>query len=87
MQTHSVGLTSSPPISIVWPGLRLRGRVRQFLLRCVRFAHYCDDHFAAASQYDELSKSSDAALERRGIARGDLHRHLADSLADLRSSR
>jgi hypothetical protein len=80
MQTHSVRLTSSPVISIVWPGLRLLRRVRQFLFRCVRFARYCDNHFAATSQHDELSKLSDAALERRGIARGDLHRHLADSL-------
>lgn len=84
MHTHSVRLTSSPTISISWPTLRLRRRVRQLLLRCVRFIRYCDDHYAAAAQYDQLSKLSDAALERRGIACGDLHRHVADSLSDRR---
>ena len=87
MYTHSVRLTSSSATSIVWPGLRLRRRVRQFLLRCLRFVRYCDNHFAAASQHNELSKLSDAALERRGIGRGDLHRHLAVSLSARRNSR
>jgi hypothetical protein len=30
-------------------------------------------------QYEELAKLSHAALERRGIARGDLHRHAAEA--------
>jgi hypothetical protein len=34
------------------------------------------DAQVAAVLYQELSKLSDAELERRGIARGDLHRHV-----------
>jgi hypothetical protein len=30
--------------------------------------------------YKELSKLSDAELERRGVARGDLHRHVFETL-------
>jgi hypothetical protein len=32
--------------------------------------------FVAAARYEKLFKLSDAELERRGIARGDLHRHV-----------
>jgi hypothetical protein len=87
MHTHSMRLTSSPSISISGPVTRIRRRGRALLLRCVRFLHYCADQYAAAAQFDELSKLSDVGLERCGIAPGDLHRHLADSLSDCRNSR
>lgn len=35
---------------------------------------------AAAALYAALSKLSDAELERRGIARGDLHRQVFETL-------
>jgi hypothetical protein len=38
-------------------------------------------HWAVAVRYAELSKLSDAQLERRGIARGDLHRLLSESMS------
>jgi hypothetical protein len=31
-----------------------------------------------AALYTELSKLSDAELERRGVTRGELHRHISD---------
>jgi hypothetical protein len=44
---------------------------------CVRIAQYlaqCRESYTAAVLYQELSKLSDAELERRGIGRCDLHR-------------
>jgi hypothetical protein len=35
----------------------------------------CANAWAAANMYEELSRLSDAELARRGISRGDLHRH------------
>jgi hypothetical protein len=35
----------------------------------------CANAWAAANMYEELSWLSDAELARRGISRGDLHRH------------
>jgi hypothetical protein len=35
----------------------------------------CANAWAAANMYEELSRLSDAELARRGIFRGDLHRH------------
>src|SRR5262249_26274495 len=39
-----------------------------------------NEAFTAAALYEELSQLSDAQLERRGIARGDLSRHIADQI-------
>jgi hypothetical protein len=35
----------------------------------------CANAWAAANMYEELSRLSDAELERRDIPRGDLHRY------------
>jgi hypothetical protein len=35
----------------------------------------CANAWAAANMYEELSRLSDAELARRGVSRGDLHRH------------
>ena len=46
---------------------------------CTRIGRYvarCRDSYAAAVLYQELSKLSDGELERRGMARRDLHRHV-----------
>jgi hypothetical protein len=62
------------------PTTPLHARVWQTVKRAsarvaVRVARYRDAH-ADAVLYQELSKLSDAELERRGFARGDLHRHV-----------
>ena len=87
MHTHSMQLTSSPSISIKWSAIRTLRRMRALLLRCLRFLQDCADHFAAATEFDSLSRLPDAALERRGIARGDLHRHVAEAYLARRNSR
>lgn len=38
------------------------------------------DAYAAAALYEQLSRLSDAELERRGIPRGDLHRRAFETL-------
>jgi hypothetical protein len=46
------------------------------------------DARVAAALYQELSKLSNAELERRGIARGDLHRHVSGTFCrDTRDAR
>jgi hypothetical protein len=41
----------------------------------------CADAYAAAARYEELSILSKQELERRGIRRGDLPRHILDILS------
>jgi len=77
MHTSSVAATPAVPIrSLIY---RLHRRARWLAVRLVKFLIYCADRYSAAVQYEELAKLSDAQLERRGIARGDLHRHVADA--------
>ena len=40
----------------------------------------CANAWGAAHAYEDLSRLSDAELERRGIPRGKLHRHVFDVL-------
>ena len=73
----------STTLATPFPTTPLHARVWQAAKRaCARVAahvaHYRDAH-AEAVLYQELSKLSDAELERRGFARGDLHRHVSDS--------
>jgi len=42
----------------------------------------CANARAASVLYEELSRLSDAELERRGIPRGELHRCVFDTLAN-----
>jgi hypothetical protein len=44
----------------------------------------CAATSAAAGLHQELSRLSDAELERRGIPRGELHRRVFDALNALR---
>ena len=86
MHTHSTPLTSTPSIAFTWPTtLRVRRRARQFFLRLVRFVVRCADTYSATVQYDALSRLSDVELERRGFARGDVHRHVASTLTNRRN--
>lgn len=66
--------------TLATPSPTLHARVWQAVKRAsahlaARVARYRDAH-AEAVLYQELSKLSDAELERRGFARGDLHRHV-----------
>ena len=59
---------------IDWPAKELGNVARVFWARlCTRLSAYRRRR-AAAVLYTELNKLSDSELERRGFARGDLHR-------------
>lgn len=58
---------------------RVWSAVRRTSASVVAYAARRRDAYVAAVLYQELSKLSDAELERRGFARGDLHRHVRSS--------
>lgn len=80
MYTQSLSFLSTPSVSITWPVDRLRRKARRFAIRLAKFVVFCANSYSATVQYEVLSKLSHVELERRGIARGDLHRHVADTL-------
>jgi hypothetical protein len=49
-------------------------------LRIVTWATTCADYYAAAAMYEQLSRLSNAELERRGLNRSTLARDVCDSL-------
>jgi hypothetical protein len=53
---------------------------RRLGARIVAFLTTCAASYAAATLYQELSSLSNAELECRGIARGDLHRCIFETL-------
>ena len=79
MHVHSIPTNSAAPISLLWPVDGLRQKAHRLAIRLVRFLTFCADAYSARVQYEDLAKLSDTQLERRGIARGDLHRHAADA--------
>jgi hypothetical protein len=69
---------ASPEATAPW-GRRARDTVRGL---CVRVAASLNAHAASwgkAVLYEELSKLSDAELERRGLNRGDLRRWVSEA--------
>jgi hypothetical protein len=74
--TLSAPLPTPPLHARVWNALRCASaHIAAYLARR-------RDAYVAATLYQNLSKLSDAELERRGIARGDLHRHLSENSTD-----
>jgi hypothetical protein len=57
-----------------------REKARRLAVRVAQYVRFYADCYSAAAQYDDLASLSAAELERRGIAPGDLHRHVADAL-------
>jgi hypothetical protein len=58
----------------VWALARVRDQVRGLCARIAAAFERRAERLGAAVLYEELSKLSDAELERRGIPRGELHR-------------
>jgi len=58
----------------------MRRKARRFAVRLIRYVRFYADCYSAALQYEDLARLSSAQLERRGIAPGDLHRHVADGI-------
>jgi hypothetical protein len=57
-----------------------RRKARRLAVRLAQYVRFYADCYSAAVQYEDLANLSAAELERRGIAPGDLHRHVADAL-------
>ena len=55
------------------------GWIRLAGLRIVTWVTTCADYYAAAAMHEQLSKLSNAELERRGLNRATLARDVRDS--------
>jgi hypothetical protein len=77
MQSHTNRQAAANPIG--WA--LSHDKPRRLGARILAFLTTCADSYAAATLYQELSTLSVAELERRGIPRGDLHRHIFQALA------
>lgn len=85
MRTITLTQVATQPTRLPIEALRRRGR--RFAIRFTQYVRYYAECYSAAVQYEDLAKLSRADLERRGIAPGDLHRHIADGLAKRPSAR
>jgi hypothetical protein len=54
--------------------------------RIVEILTICGNAWSAASMYEDLSRLSDAELERRGISRGELGRCVFEAMTEYGSS-
>jgi hypothetical protein len=78
MQAHA-----NPQVAdhaIEWTLDQQRREARRLGARILDVLRACADGYAAAAEYQELSKLSKEELDRRGIPRGDLPRHIFESL-------
>jgi hypothetical protein len=67
-------------MSIGWTLASARDQIRWLGARILDVVRACGAGYAAAAEYEELSKLSKAELERRGIPRGDLPQHVFEAL-------
>src|SRR5262245_60650954 len=67
-------------MSIRWTLGQTRDQVRRLCACIVQVIDARADAYAAAALYEELSKLSNAELERRGLPRGELHRCVFETL-------
>jgi hypothetical protein len=78
LQSQGNAYAVSAPIG--WT-LQACDRARRLGARIVAIIDARADAYTATALYQELSRLSNAELERRGIPRGELHRHLFETLA------
>jgi hypothetical protein len=78
MQSHENSLAATAPTG--WTFRQVRDQAMLLGARLVAFIDARADAYAAAALYAELSRLSNAELERRGIPRGDLHRCVFETL-------
>ena len=72
MDHHANLQVAEPPLG--WGIAQVREQMKNSRERIAEAFRRHADKWAAAALYDELSKLSEAELERRGIPRGELHR-------------
>jgi hypothetical protein len=78
MQTHANSQVADHAIE--WTLDQQRREAERLGARILDVLWACRAGYAAAAEYQELSKLSKAALERRGIPRGDLPQQIFEVL-------
>jgi hypothetical protein len=78
MQTHAN--SQEVGTSIGWTFGQARDQAKRLGARIVKLIEARADACAAAAVYEQLSRLSNAELERRGISRGELHRCIFETL-------
>jgi hypothetical protein len=78
MQSHTNLQATGNPIG--WALSWSHDEARRFGARIIRFIDACAHAYSAAALYEELSRLSNAELERRGIPRAELHRCVFEAL-------
>ena len=78
MQSHGNSYAVTAPTG--WTLRQVRDQTTRLGARIIEFIDARADAYAATALYAELSRLSDAELGRRGIARGDLHRCVFETL-------
>jgi hypothetical protein len=78
MQSNTNLEASGNPIG--WALIWSHDEARRLGARVIEVLRACADGYAAAAEYEELSKLSKQELERRGIPRGDLPQHIFEAL-------
>jgi len=73
-------VASHPNLLVLIPGEPLLGRIRLAGLRLSAWIEARAACAAEAALYQELSRLSDAELERRGFPRGELHRCISGDM-------
>ena len=76
MSMRARSMTSAALLPNIPLHARMWGTARRACACIWQYVAECRESYAAAVLYQELSKLSDAELERRGLARCDLHRNV-----------
>jgi hypothetical protein len=71
---------TSAPASFARPQRRLARALTRAYVHAAAWVRSVQEGYAAAALYDELRSLSACELKRRGIADGDLIRHIRDQL-------
>jgi hypothetical protein len=78
MQSHGNSRLATAPIGWTFP--QVREQAKRLGAYIVEFIEASAAAYAAAALHAELSRLSDAELERRGVPRGHLHRCVFEAL-------
>jgi hypothetical protein len=69
-----------PEVLVSWTIDEARAKAKRLGGGIMEVLAICANAWAVANTYEQLSRLSDAELGRRGISRGDLHRHMLRAL-------
>ena len=66
------------------PGFSIMGFIKPMVEHASVWIHTCADYWAAAATYEQLSRLSDADLDRRGLSRPTLAQDICKSFETAR---